>query len=34
MPANDIAASDPASHPPGCACAFHLQYRKKAIGAG
>jgi 5-methyltetrahydrofolate--homocysteine methyltransferase len=33
-PANDIAATDPSSHPPGCGCAFHLQYRKKAIGAG
>jgi len=33
-PANDISVSDPASHPPGCGCAFHLQYRKKAIGAG
>jgi 5-methyltetrahydrofolate--homocysteine methyltransferase len=32
-PANDIAATDPSSHPPGCGCAFHLQYRKKAIGA-
>ncbi|WP_315837299.1 methionine synthase [Bradyrhizobium prioriisuperbiae] len=23
-------ADDTQSHPPGCACAFHLQYRKKA----
>jgi 5-methyltetrahydrofolate--homocysteine methyltransferase len=23
-------ADDMQSHPPGCACAFHLQYRKKA----
>jgi 5-methyltetrahydrofolate--homocysteine methyltransferase len=33
-PANDLTAADVASHPPGCACAFHLQYRKKAAGAG
>ena len=23
-----------ASHPPGCGCAVHLAYRKKAVGAG
>ncbi len=34
FPANDISAQDPASHPPGCGCAFHMQYRRKAIGAG
>jgi 5-methyltetrahydrofolate--homocysteine methyltransferase len=28
-PADDIA-----SHPPGCACAVHLAWRKKAVGAG
>jgi 5-methyltetrahydrofolate--homocysteine methyltransferase len=28
-PANDIS-----SHPPGCACAVHLAWRKKAVGAG
>jgi 5-methyltetrahydrofolate--homocysteine methyltransferase len=28
-PANDIA-----SHPPGCTCAAHLAWRKKAVGAG
>ena len=27
-PANDVA-----SHPPGCNCAVHLAYRKKADGA-
>jgi 5-methyltetrahydrofolate--homocysteine methyltransferase len=32
-PANDVAASDPATHPPGCGCAFHLQYRKKTAGS-
>jgi 5-methyltetrahydrofolate--homocysteine methyltransferase len=25
VPANDVA-----SHPPGCTCAVHLAYRKKA----
>jgi len=29
IPANDVA-----SHPPGCNCAVHLAYRKKAVGAG
>jgi 5-methyltetrahydrofolate--homocysteine methyltransferase len=28
VPANDVA-----SHPPGCNCAVHLAYRKKAVGA-
>ncbi len=32
-PANDATGADPASHPPGCACAFHLRYRNKAAGA-
>jgi 5-methyltetrahydrofolate--homocysteine methyltransferase len=27
------AANDVASHPPGCACAVHLAWRKKAVGA-
>jgi 5-methyltetrahydrofolate--homocysteine methyltransferase len=30
-PANDIASKDLASHPPGCACAVHLAWRKKAV---
>ena len=30
VPANDIASKDLASHPPGCACAVHLAWRKKA----
>jgi 5-methyltetrahydrofolate--homocysteine methyltransferase len=29
VPANDVA-----SHPPGCTCAVHLAYRKKAARAG
>jgi 5-methyltetrahydrofolate--homocysteine methyltransferase len=33
-PANDTAAKDLASHPPGCICAVHLAWRKKAVGAG
>jgi 5-methyltetrahydrofolate--homocysteine methyltransferase len=38
-PANDsssdaAASRDLASHPPGCACAVHLAWRKKAVGAG
>ena len=28
VPANDVS-----SHPPGCNCAVHLAYRKKAVGA-
>jgi 5-methyltetrahydrofolate--homocysteine methyltransferase len=32
-PANDIAAREMASHPPGCNCAVHLMYRGKAVGA-
>jgi 5-methyltetrahydrofolate--homocysteine methyltransferase len=28
VPANDVA-----SHPPGCTCAVHLAWRKKAVGA-
>jgi 5-methyltetrahydrofolate--homocysteine methyltransferase len=31
-PANDIA-KEMATHPPGCNCAVHLQYRGRAIGA-
>jgi 5-methyltetrahydrofolate--homocysteine methyltransferase len=27
-PANDVT-----SHPPGCSCAVHLAWRKKAVGA-
>src|SRR6202521_4009391 len=34
VPANDIAAQEVASHPPGCSCAVHLAYRKKAARAG
>ncbi len=38
-PANDAAADgatprELASHPPGCSCAVHLAWRKKAVGAG
>ncbi len=29
-PANDLAASDLASHPPGCTCTAHLAWRRKA----
>jgi len=36
--ANDSAAADAspqlASHPPGCTCAVHLAWRRKAVGAG
>jgi 5-methyltetrahydrofolate--homocysteine methyltransferase len=32
-PANDVAAKELASHPPGCACAMHLAWRKTAVGA-
>ncbi len=32
-PANDTAAKAVASHPPGCSCAVHLAYRKKAARA-
>jgi 5-methyltetrahydrofolate--homocysteine methyltransferase len=28
------AANDISAHPPGCACAVHLAWRKKAVGAG
>src|SRR6202040_3922248 len=27
-----IPANDTASHPPGCTCAVHLAWRKKAVG--
>jgi len=33
-PANDRASADLTSHPPGCTCALHLAWRKKAVGAG
>jgi 5-methyltetrahydrofolate--homocysteine methyltransferase len=33
-PANDLAPEEIASHPPGCNCAVHLAYRKKAARAG
>ncbi|MBR0825433.1 methionine synthase [Bradyrhizobium manausense] len=33
-PANDVASTDLASHPPGCTCAVHLVWRKKKVGAG
>jgi 5-methyltetrahydrofolate--homocysteine methyltransferase len=33
-PANDVTSNGLASHPPGCACAVHLAWRKKAVGAG
>jgi 5-methyltetrahydrofolate--homocysteine methyltransferase len=29
-PANDVTSPEMASHPPGCSCAVHLAYRKKA----
>jgi 5-methyltetrahydrofolate--homocysteine methyltransferase len=32
-PANDVAPEEIASHPPGCNCAVHLAYRKKAARA-
>jgi 5-methyltetrahydrofolate--homocysteine methyltransferase len=33
-PANDSASKELASHPPGCTCAMHLAWRRKAVGAG
>ncbi len=30
VPANDTTSKELASHPPGCNCAVHLAYRKKA----
>jgi 5-methyltetrahydrofolate--homocysteine methyltransferase len=33
-PANDAEAKELSSHPPGCACAVHLAWRKKKVGAG
>jgi 5-methyltetrahydrofolate--homocysteine methyltransferase len=33
-PKADDASDDVSSHPAGCTCAFHLQYRKKAAQAG
>jgi 5-methyltetrahydrofolate--homocysteine methyltransferase len=32
-PANDVAATEMPAHPPGCNCAVHLAYRKKAARA-
>ncbi|MEA2920200.1 MAG: 5-methyltetrahydrofolate--homocysteine methyltransferase, partial [Bradyrhizobium sp.] len=32
-PANDMASPELASHPPGCNCAVHLAYRRKAARA-
>jgi len=32
-PANDRASTDLASHPPGCTCAVHLAWRRKAAVA-
>jgi len=29
-PATAVPANDVSSHPPGCSCAVHLAYRKKA----
>ena len=34
VPANDVASTELAAHPPGCNCAVHLAYRKKAARAG
>jgi len=31
--ATAVPANDTASHPPGCTCAVHLAWRKKAVGA-
>jgi 5-methyltetrahydrofolate--homocysteine methyltransferase len=33
-PANDAIPEEVAAHPPGCNCAVHLAYRKKAARAG
>ncbi|MGA7807207.1 vitamin B12 dependent-methionine synthase activation domain-containing protein, partial [Bradyrhizobium sp.] len=33
-PANDVVTKEIAAHPPGCTCAVHLAWRKKAVGAG
>jgi 5-methyltetrahydrofolate--homocysteine methyltransferase len=33
-PAAAVPANDVSSHPPGCTCAVHLAWRKKAVGAG
>ena len=33
-PANDAEARELGAHPPGCTCAVHLAYRKKAARAG
>ena len=32
-PITAVPANDATSHPPGCTCAVHLAYRKKAVGA-
>jgi len=33
-PANDAEARELNAHPPGCTCAMHLAYRKKAVRVG
>lgn len=33
VPANDVESKEMLSHPPGCNCAVHLAYRKKAARA-
>ncbi|MGA9090028.1 MAG: vitamin B12 dependent-methionine synthase activation domain-containing protein, partial [Bradyrhizobium sp.] len=33
-PANDVESQEMQAHPPGCNCAVHLAYRKKAARAG
>jgi 5-methyltetrahydrofolate--homocysteine methyltransferase len=33
-PANDVDSAELRSHPPGCTCAVHLAWRKKAVGVG
>lgn len=33
VPANDSEPKELAGHPPGCACAVHLAWRKQAVGA-
>ena len=32
-PANDVSSQEMLAHPPGCNCAVHLAYRKKAARA-
>jgi 5-methyltetrahydrofolate--homocysteine methyltransferase len=34
VPANDVETMQLGTHPPGCTCAVHLAWRKKAVRAG